>query len=398
MATALMLSARACCIGPNQQISNVLMPSCLTIRIFQDREVIMTTARDRAVNQSFSGIAAVRIFFLFLIMLFVGGGPGISESATSAGKRATKEERKALYTIFNRNDVAGMKQMLAGGLDINADMGGGVTLLMKAANIGAPEMVALLIRKGAEVNLTGPSGENALLKALSNSRHTHDIVPLLLDAGADVQATNKRNGYNAVWKAMAGIRKGMLREPGTLTLQKLLESGADPNARMISRNKRYAGMTPLMSISQKGFTHIAELLLAYGADPDLATDAGKTAMDFAKEKKRKDIVALLSNFNAGKKDALAKQYGRGATQSSPSPEVLYQKCKDEIRAPWCYQEAVEALGDAALCADILTYWPTANGVHGWCYYQLAVKLQDCSLCDPIVKKDIKRACRKDACR
>ncbi|MFO7883626.1 MAG: hypothetical protein R6U68_02295 [Desulfobacteraceae bacterium] len=79
-------------------------------------------------------------------------------------------------------------------------------------------------------------------------------------------------------------------------------------------------------------------------------------------------------------------------------DEIYEKCKNEVRAPWCYQEAVEQLEEPALCENILKYWPKAKGVHGWCYYRLALKNKDCTLCDYIKNADIKKMCKLDACK
>ncbi len=339
------------------------------------------------------GIGFIVAICLFSIVQLVLCSP-----VFSAGKKVTAEERKQLYTIFNQNDLPAMKQLLNSGMDINADMGGGTTLLMKASNISTKDIVDFLVKKGADVNLTVSNGENALMMALSNSKHYYGIVSILLKAGIDVSAINTRNGYNPVWKISSKIKRGLPKEPGTKILQQLLSKGADPNARMISKNKKFSGMTPLMSFSQTGQKHIVEMLLAHGADPDLATKEGKKAVDFAKEKHHQDIVDFLSNWDITKKEDIKKSLLMESKSHSSGKDTIYINCKNEPRAPWCYQEAVEELGDSALCENILKYWPTAKGVHGWCYYRLAVLLNDCSLCDQVKKQDIKRTCLKDACR
>ena len=79
-------------------------------------------------------------------------------------------------------------------------------------------------------------------------------------------------------------------------------------------------------------------------------------------------------------------------------DPIYEKCKDQPRGPWCYQETVEKLGKPELCENILKFWPKADGVHDWCYYQLAMKQKDCSLCKKIKKADIKKMCKLDVCK
>ena len=87
-----------------------------------------------------------------------------------------------------------------------------------------------------------------------------------------------------------------------------------------------------------------------------------------------------------------------ASVSQSADDVLYEKCKDKPRGPWCYQEAVEILMEPNRCENILKFWPKAVGVHGWCYYQIGLKTKNCKLCDRIKKGDIKSMCKKDVCK
>ncbi len=88
----------------------------------------------------------------------------------------------------------------------------------------------------------------------------------------------------------------------------------------------------------------------------------------------------------------------GAVVWAGSSDPLYERCKDDVRAPWCYQEEVERIGDPDLCENILLHWPSAKGVHGWCYYRIAFKKKDCALCDRIVHNQTRSLCKKDLCR
>ena len=95
--------------------------------------------------------------------------------------------------------------------------------------------------------------------------------------------------------------------------------------------------------------------------------------------------------------ALIVQIGPALASDNPS-DPLYEKCKDLPRNAWCYEEAVEARNEPAMCENIIKYWPRAEGVHGWCYYQLAMKNKDCSLCGKIHKGDIRTMCTRDVCK
>lgn len=54
-----------------------------------------------------------------------------------------------------------------------------------------------------------------------------------------------------------------------------------------------AGTTPLMEAAAYGYSEVVKVLLAAGADPDAADAEHKTALDFAQENMRTNIVELL---------------------------------------------------------------------------------------------------------
>ena len=53
------------------------------------------------------------------------------------------------------------------------------------------------------------------------------------------------------------------------------------------------GKTPLMYASYEGKPEVVRVLLAAGADKDLRNNDGKTALDYAIEKKKDACAALL---------------------------------------------------------------------------------------------------------
>ena len=80
-------------------------------------------------------------------------------------------------------------------------------------------------------------------------------------------------------------------------------------------------------------------------------------------------------------------------------DALYERCKDDPRAPWCYEEEVVAQQQPDRCENITKHWgKAALGVEGYCLYEIAIKTRDCSLCKRIKKGDIRKTCRLDACK
>lgn len=119
-----------------------------------------------------------------------------------------------------------------------------------------------------------------------------DIVRLLLDAGADIEADeiNCYGGKPLHWASE--------HEPETVKL--LLDRGANVNARNIKGDSAFYGMTPLiMNATQKNECgEVTELLLAAGADIN-ATDArGKTALSHAMDRGLERILSVLNAHGA----------------------------------------------------------------------------------------------------
>jgi ankyrin repeat protein len=126
------------------------------------------------------------------------------------------------YDPPNR-DVAVLDLLLAAGADPNA---GRDLPLVAAAEMDSPEAVRVLIKYGAKVNISGEDGFTPLLAALpSGRRQLMDVVHLLLDNGADVNAKEKEHGYSALMLACSEHRAD-----GEAIVRTLLEHGADVNA------------------------------------------------------------------------------------------------------------------------------------------------------------------------
>jgi ankyrin repeat protein len=149
----------------------------------------------------------------------------------------------------------------------------GETALMKASYNGHKEIVKLLLKAGADVNLQATRGDTALMNASKRPRRpthpcvvrTHarerrdggmrgkrreghkDIVELLLKAGANVDIQNNK-GYTALmWASLSGRKDIEIFKP-------LLEAGADVNL------GDKLGETALTIARRRGHTAIVELL------------------------------------------------------------------------------------------------------------------------------------------
>ena len=90
--------------------------------------------------------------------------------------------------VYGNTDVASLL-LRQPEIDVNAMNNEGVTALMCASSQGHTEIVRMLLEKGAKVNATNDDGgETALMIASANGRA--DVVSLLLENGANLNATN----------------------------------------------------------------------------------------------------------------------------------------------------------------------------------------------------------------
>ena len=147
----------------------------------------------------------------------------------------------------------------------------GRTALLLASMEGHARIVALLLEKGANPNVTDAEGKSALRHAL----HEHpEVAKALLEGGADA---NQRDGEGRrlLMNAVIG--------GDAATVRLLLDGGADPSIR------NNEGLSPLTIAEEVGASEVVDLLRAAGAQKSLEEqlDGAIRAGDVAK------VTALL---------------------------------------------------------------------------------------------------------
>ncbi|KAM0473862.1 hypothetical protein ACHAPX_007910 [Trichoderma viride] len=151
-----------------------------------------------------------------------------------------------LYNTSCRGIFSLTHLLLWKGVDPSSTGEDGNTALQAASAHGHRDVVMLLLDYGADVNAQGKD-ERALYAAAKNS--SWDIVELLLDHGADVNA-----------QGISGSALHAAAKSGPMRIVKiLLKKGADVNARTPNGNALYAAV-------KYGSTDIAKTFLGQGAD------------------------------------------------------------------------------------------------------------------------------------
>ena len=173
------------------------------------------------------------------------------------------------------------------GADEQRGLSRGGTALHKACEDGHVEVVAALIRNGADINARrGYFGEETVLMAACAARRgTHgvqrpdlDTARLILKSGADV---NLRTPLR---------RAAYCNHVDVVRL--LLEFRAE-----VDRRDRY-GKTPLMAASEEGHDDVVRVLLGAGADVDACEENGKGALYYACYEGHTSTAQLLLDHGA----------------------------------------------------------------------------------------------------
>lgn len=152
---------------------------------------------------------------------------------------------------------------------------------ISAAHAGDVETIQRLLAAGADPNQVGETGETALMAAAHQGHLA--AVETLIAAGADVNAADA-NGWTALFKAAYNHEMDTGFAP---VVKALADAGANVNATI------HFGITPLMLAAGGGEGAVCAVLLEAGADPRAVNEAGRTALQMAKERHWVDVINLL---------------------------------------------------------------------------------------------------------
>ena len=175
---------------------------------------------------------------------------------------------------------------------------GGMTPLLFAARDGALAAAETRVAAGAALNTADPNGMTPLMMAITNNHL--DVARLLVEKGADVRAADAY-GRTPLWAAVeirnldmrsGATENGVDREAAIRLITSLLDKGVDVNARVkeFPPQRRYmlplgslewvdfTGQTAFIRAAQSADVPVMRLLLAKGADPNITTFNGTTAL------------------------------------------------------------------------------------------------------------------------
>jgi ankyrin repeat protein len=212
------------------------------------------------------------------------------------------DESSVLHVAARTGDIRLVRLLIESGVDADACTKSGMSPIAIASGEGKADVVAELLRVGADANgkcttgsgfpllvaanaavarqliqagasieKPGWSGETALRNAASWRRT--DVIAVLLEHGASVEAPVGGSTVSVLHTAIMGTAGDPI---GSIKL--LLDAGADPNRRFDHLTRGAHGQTPLIEAVTRDEAEIAELLLKAGADVNASTAEGQTAL------------------------------------------------------------------------------------------------------------------------
>jgi ankyrin repeat protein len=314
----------------------------------------------------------------FVVSLIIVIGSLLSFSLAAQQPAVVNSKTEKLFSAIRSGSVKELTLQLQNGADVN-DTLHSYSALMAATLNGSVEQMKILIENGANVNFQNPSAITALwlavpdwdkillllnhgadinhqidgysiLAKLAAMPGTINIFRSLVDKGADLKKAAPKNFllYNAASSgdtAIVGflIRNGFNVNDSTAfgdypidnaivfrsfaALKMLVDNGANVNVHPISipTFEALVGFTPLMNAALAGDKQSFFYLLEHGADPNLKTKKGFTALMLLQQSETMDDPEMtLALINHGAvvsqkamdgTDALYYAQRKGNTQS-----------------------------------------------------------------------------------
>jgi ankyrin repeat protein len=223
----------------------------------------------------------------------------------------------ALHWAVRANEEDVVAVLLKAGADANTANRYGITPLWLAATNGSVAVTQALLHAKADPKAALPHGETALMAAARTGNP--DEVRVLLQAGSDPNAAESSEGETALMWAAAENHADAVRA--------LIQGGADPNRHsknlnlapmdwmqvgMVSTILPRGGFTALMYAARQDSPDAARALAQSGADLDAQDPDGSTALLFAIINQHYDLAALLvergANPNAADNTGMTAVY------------------------------------------------------------------------------------------
>jgi len=216
---------------------------------------------------------------------------------------AQPDGTRPIHWAVYRLDYELLGALIAKKANVNVRNEFGSTPIAQAAELADARMVKMLLDAGAEPEGANPDGQTALMLAIKVGEVA--IVDTLIKAGANVNTIEKFHHQTPLmWAAAAQKNAGAM-------VKLLLAKGADVKPRALytdwpsqitseprAQYRPVGGLTALLYAARDGCSDCLDALIAAGADVNVPTPEGVTALMLALDNDHNDVAKLLLDRGA----------------------------------------------------------------------------------------------------
>jgi ankyrin repeat protein len=197
-----------------------------------------------------------------------------------------RADAPALAAAASQGDLATLRRLLDAGMPVDGRDGRGRTALLVATHANRIDAARLLIERGADVNAKDDIQDSPFLYAGAEGRL--EILRMTLAASADLKSTNRYGGTALIPAAHHGHVQ---------VVRELLKTAIDVD------HVNRLGWTALLEAIILGdggaaHTEIVQLLVAHGANVQLADAQGVTPLAHAEQRGQQAIARILRRAGA----------------------------------------------------------------------------------------------------
>ncbi|MCR5724479.1 MAG: ankyrin repeat domain-containing protein [Treponema sp.] len=270
-----------------------------------------------------------------------------------------------LHAAVRWNAEAIARELIALGVEVNAQNMSGKTALGDACRAGKTDMALLLLAHGADVNATDATGRSILVDSIQGNNE--QMVAMLLEKGANpnIQEISGRNAYHEA---------ALSRNARIITL--IRNAGGNPLAR------DSIGETPFSLILRSGNEQLMKTVL--GSNTTIVDSDGNTPVHIAVERKvpAKTLTTLLSmGYPASQRNGkgVTALYTAVTTKQLSLVEILLEKGADPFIATTTNESALSVAlkeKNIKILDAIAKYCATATDMKGDSILHYAARIAD----------------------
>ena len=186
-------------------------------------------------------------------------------------------------------DVKRLAATLKDGLESPMELNPrGLSPLHWAVIMGQLNTAKILVDAGAGIDARGQYESTPLCCSVRRSRE--EMAKWLISVGADVNARNHA-GSTPLFVAASWARPGLAKL--------FLNAGADPDL-VLAGDGPFGGYTALHWAAERGHAAVVRVLIAHGANTDIADARGETPLQRAEDNNQPETARILLDHGANR--------------------------------------------------------------------------------------------------